>query len=262
MIFDGYLICSDFDGTFFCSGGRISEENCRAVRYFQDNGGRFTIATGRSPEFVAGFPQFQCNAPVIACNGTMICDAETGKRLWEATLPESAGAMMDEMSRCPWAQRIYLCDAYGQGNEWTPEMGPPSAHFAKIPRPWYKVLFHQAIEDTPRLQAYAQEHFGGEYAVDRSYPMGVELHILGSGKGECLAQMRRLLPEVRVIVGVGDYENDVTLIRMADVGYAVDNAVPEAKAVADRITVKNDEHAIARIIEALEKEIREGGTDK
>ena len=52
------------------------------------------------------------------------------------------------------------------------------------------------------------------------------------------------------------------LIRMADIGYAVDNAVPEAKAVADRITVKNDEHAIARIIEALEKEIREGGTDK
>ena len=74
--------------------------------------------------------------------------------------------------------------------------------------------------------------------------------------------MRRLLPGVRVIVGVGDYENDVTLIRMADIGYAVDNAAPEAKAAADRITVKNDEHAIARIIEALEKEIREGGTDK
>jgi hydroxymethylpyrimidine pyrophosphatase-like HAD family hydrolase len=44
------------------------------------------------------------------------------------------------------------------------------------------------------------------------------------------------------------------MIKAAGIGYAVANAVPEAKAVADRITVSNLDHAIARIIEDLDKE--------
>ena len=51
---------------------------------------------------------------------------------------------------------------------------------------------------------------------------------------------------------MGDYNNDVTMIREAALGIAVENAVPEAKAVADLVTVSNEEHAIARIIADLE----------
>ena len=32
--FDGWLICSDFDGTVYVDR-EISDENCRAIRYFQ-----------------------------------------------------------------------------------------------------------------------------------------------------------------------------------------------------------------------------------
>ena len=52
-------------------------------------------------------------------------------------------------------------------------------------------------------------------------------------------------------VAVGDYHNDVSMLQAAGMGYAVANAVEEAKAVADRITVSNNEHAIARIVEEL-----------
>lgn len=43
------------------------------------------------------------------------------------------------------------------------------------------------------------------------------------------------------------------MIKAAGIGFAVENAVEEAKAVADHITVKNDEHAIKAIIEGLDK---------
>ena len=62
--FDGYLLLSDFDGTLahtesiITEEGKksfktISKENCDAIRYFQSEGGLFTLATGRQPEHVA-----------------------------------------------------------------------------------------------------------------------------------------------------------------------------------------------------------------
>ena len=46
-IFSGYLICSDVDGTFSVNTVTV-KNNIEAVKYFTQNGGRFTIATGRT----------------------------------------------------------------------------------------------------------------------------------------------------------------------------------------------------------------------
>ena len=45
------------------------------------------------------------------------------------------------------------------------------------------------------------------------------------------------------------------MIKAAGVGVAVGNAIPEAKAAADIITVTNNEHAIAKIIDDIDKGI-------
>ena len=53
-------------------------------------------------------------------------------------------------------------------------------------------------------------------------------------------------------VAIGDYDNDVAMIRAAGLGVAVSNASPSAIAAADLVTVSNDEHAIARVIFDIE----------
>jgi len=45
--FEGLMLVSDLDGTLLNSKLEVSEENIKAVSYFVDNGGIFTIATGR-----------------------------------------------------------------------------------------------------------------------------------------------------------------------------------------------------------------------
>jgi hydroxymethylpyrimidine pyrophosphatase-like HAD family hydrolase len=45
------------------------------------------------------------------------------------------------------------------------------------------------------------------------------------------------------------------MVKAAKLGVAVKNAVAELKAVADHITVSNDEHAIAKLIYDIEKGI-------
>ena len=53
-------------------------------------------------------------------------------------------------------------------------------------------------------------------------------------------------------LAIGDYDNDVGMLKAAKVGVAVANASESAKAAADFITVSNEESAIARLIYDLE----------
>lgn len=64
--FTGYLICTDCDGTLTYEPGKVSEENAQAIRYFQQEGGVFTLATGRFPDHAELFQdKIQMNAPMV-----------------------------------------------------------------------------------------------------------------------------------------------------------------------------------------------------
>jgi len=76
-------------------------------------------------------------------------------------------------------------------------------------------------------------------------------------KGKLLEKLALLLHiDMARTVAVGDYFNDISMLRAAGRGYAVANAVEEAKAAADYVTVSNNEHAIAAIVEHLESSLQ------
>ena len=52
--FDGILIATDWDGTFF-SNNQLFDKNLEAIRYFQDNGGSFTLCSGRAHSFLKSY---------------------------------------------------------------------------------------------------------------------------------------------------------------------------------------------------------------
>ncbi|MBQ6874647.1 MAG: HAD hydrolase family protein, partial [Lachnospiraceae bacterium] len=54
-------------------------------------------------------------------------------------------------------------------------------------------------------------------------------------------------------VAFGDGTNDLTMIKMAGLGIAMENAVPEIKEVADRVTASCDEDGVAKEIDLLLK---------
>jgi len=99
-----------------------------------------------------------------------------------------------------------------------------------------------------------QEKYRGMVHVSRSWPVGVEVVAYGSGKGTCVRKLKEITGS-SLLVCVGDFENDIDMIKAADIGYAVGNATDDVKKIADRITVSNDKAAIARIIEEIEIEL-------
>lgn len=49
-------------------------------------------------------------------------------------------------------------------------------------------------------------------------------------------------------MGIGDQENDFTLVEQAGLGVAMGNAIEKVKEVADYITKTNDENGVAYAI--------------
>ena len=253
--YDGYLLCTDFDGTFALPGAKLSEENLAAIRRFQAEGGLFTIASGRQPQFLRELVgPFEANAPIIAMNGTMICDEHSFAVIKDYPVGEEILPVLDEIADLDLCDNLILWNAEGERKRWRPELGiKPGAYYAAHPRPWYKAVMVCPDEAaTLALRTWFNERWGNRFTGSRSWPTGFEIQGKEGGKGAALQWIRRYLGErVRITVGVGDFENDISLIRDADIGYAVANAIPEAKAAAHRVTVAHTEHAIAVIIEEL-----------
>lgn len=82
-IFDGYLIISDIDGTLL-DNGYLPERNCEKIRYFTENGGIFSLSTGRAVKAVSSVTDKIGNiSPSIFANGAMIYDLSEKKVLFE-----------------------------------------------------------------------------------------------------------------------------------------------------------------------------------
>ena len=84
--FDGLLLVSDIDGTL-TELTEIPQANIRAIHEFIEQGGVFTLCTGRPRCALRPIlRQLEVNAPVITINGGCIYDTHTGEILSEALL--------------------------------------------------------------------------------------------------------------------------------------------------------------------------------
>lgn len=253
--FDGILIMSDYDGTLSVRKGEISEENRRAVEYFESEGGIFCIASGRDREFVLELGrQIPLNGWCVTVNGTVICSPDGRKNAVELPFPK--GDIMRVCRRvidaCPKLQNI----RHYEGAVFA-ELYPTDRFedfYPNLTKPLYKLVVVVSAEDSDEYKEKIATLLGEDYIVARSWRNGIEIQPAGTGKGDAIARLRGLYGgKIHTVIAVGDYENDIDMIRKADIGYAVANATDSVKAAADRITVANTEHALAAIIAELDK---------
>lgn len=258
--FDGYLILSDFDGTL-CHAvtdengkatATVSRENCDAIRYFQSEGGLFTLATGRQLEWVNSWRDFFVPNTYVSCiNGAYLCSLDGTDVLFSRPMEDDfiplANRIFEACPRLEWV-------TFGQlGNPLRVDQGTPITASLFGETPVYKMVFYAHRADSDEYAARIASLVGDRYLSMRSWINGIEVQLRGTGKGDTVRRLKEQLGDrARVAIAVGDYENDLDMIRAADIGYAVANATPVLKAAADRITVSNRESAIARIIEEIE----------
>ena len=264
--FDGILICTDLDGTLLGSDRRVSEENLAAIRRFEAAGGLFTFVTGRPPYCATDiYNTVRPNAPFGCFNGGGIYDAEAGKYVYTRELARDAlelvrvamDAIPEMGVQLNTFEKIWFCRD-NTAMEWFREItGVPrlTAELGDVREPLAKIVFADFdvshIDELSRvLNAHSRAN---AFDFVRSEKTLYEILPKGINKGALLPQLADHLGVSRArVIALGDYNNDVEMLREAGLGIAVANAVPEAKAAADRVTVSNDEHAIAQVIKELE----------
>jgi len=266
--FKGILFCTDLDGTLLPSdGNKVSKGNMDAIRYFQNEGGLFTFVTGRMPFFAKEiYEMIQPNAPFGCINGGGIYDHRIQSYRWTKTLSREAVELVDHaVKNVPGIgvqlntfDKVYFCRENSAMERFRRITGMPNrtADYFAVTEPIAKIVFGDENEE--HINAVRDLLNAHPKALDfdfiRSEQTLYEILPKGVSKGTVLAKLAEILEiDPCRTIAVGDYNNDVSMIRTAGLGIAVSNACEEAKQAAKHITVSNDENAIARIIEDLDR---------
>jgi Cof subfamily protein (haloacid dehalogenase superfamily) len=260
--FTNKLLLSDMDGTLLNSKGVISKKNQEAVQYFIENGGLFGIATGRSQlNSVLFLDEIKVNAPCILYNGGGVYDFAVNRFILLQELSkvrlkvflEDCLVQFPEVAiqiYCP--DMCYIVSQESQADPYFISIHQP-CKFCTIDEiadlPWIKILFCGKTEDLNVLND-GMIAFGLEKELNWVFSSEIYLEYLpyGVNKGSALLHMKELLNSDYKVYAVGDYNNDVEMLQVADVGIATKNALSSLKELADVVTVSNDEDAIADII--------------
>ena len=252
--FDGYLICSDLDGTFQC-GAETARINSEAVEYYTQNGGKFTFATGRTVSYLRQYEFIKCvNAPACLYNGGIIYDYKNEKVLFEKRLnfpiKDFAGVAGEGLKN---AECIVIYHDY------MAEEGV-ACQIKDIPdtilgvKPIKIVCIFKSTEDADSFKKMAKGQKLFEHCyISKSWNVSVEFNINEATKGHGLKFIKNHLGGIHTAVGIGDYENDIPRIQQADIGVAVGNAVDDLKSIANIIVKPGADCAVKDLIEILER---------
>lgn len=263
--FDSILICTDLDDTLLTSDKQVSKENSDAIEYFKSEGGYFTFATGRVPEGSRLILDFiKPNAPVISFNGAAIYDFKKDCYLWQNPLPHNALAVAELIDSTLPHCGIEVCCAdtnyFSKVNRHTEhhkkiEQFPDNyVDYHSITDEWIKVIF---MEDEDKLSevrsVIANSEWADKFEFVKTSPWYYEMLAKGSTKGSAVPKLAQLLGiDPNRTIGMGDNENDLSLMTDTGIGIAVANAVESVRLAADFITVDNNSHALAKVVEDLD----------
>lgn len=265
--FEGMLFCTDLDGTLFTSDKKVSKENLEKIEYFKSEGGLFTFITGRDPSTAKAICDIvKPNAPYGCLNGGGIFDAQKNEYLWNMFLDDKVKELISAVDKnipemgilFNTKKAIYFSKNNSAMEYFRSVTGAPNivCDYEDMSEPILKIVFADEKEENIwALIDLLNSHPNAEYFdFIRSERRLYEILPKGVSKGALLCKMAELFGiEMSKTIAVGDYNNDVSMIKTAGIGFAVSNAVDEAKAVADYITVSNNEHAIAKIIDGLDR---------
>ena len=267
MKFDGITIVSDMDGTLLTTDKKISNENKNAIEYFKQNGGTFTIASGRVYDRITMYAdELNLKGPVISHNGGVVYDTSENKVLYKKTLDKKISQVIEDvLLKYP----DYGLEVFGVSevcflnNNETIQKHIEDEKFENIR--WIthkeidfdvvKILFAHTPEKISVLENEIPLLYGNKYSVYRSDKYYYEILPIGLTKCSALFYLREFLGKnAKKIYAVGDNMNDLELIEGADVGITLKNGASGLKKRADFILpYTNDESAISKLIDLIEK---------
>ena len=268
-MYTGVLLTVDFDRTLTAPDSTIPQSNLDAIEYFMANGGIFTVNTGRSTStFRQYLDVIPVNAPILLYNGSAAWEngrlthlVPIGLDVWQTMdtvhklFPDMNLEIQGQSSHYlidPQPEMVALCEQLGWPHDeavWGQDVGPflKFALWGKPEEPRVASVFSATEAQLQRFdeaESILRTLYGDKVEIFRPAPRIIDVHAKGVSK---LNAARRLQEETgaRILVCVGDAENDAAMLDGADYAYC-----PADGVVAYRYenVCKCDDGAIADVI--------------
>lgn len=256
------LVALDMDGTLLNSQHEISPHNEAVLAELHRRGIKIVFATGKTRHSaVPIIEKLQLQTPGVYVQGLLIANADGSiryQRTLERPLAEEVAQLATEFncSMVAYAGNRIITD---RRNEQTDVFIRYHEPVPEAYGSWAKAFDDTAVnkfimvstkERIDEIRPQLEAQINGRATIVQALDYMLEILPHGASKGD---GVRRLLDDLNIsaaqMLAIGDGENDVEMLQMAGIGVAMANGMPSAKAVADYITLSNDEDGVAVAIE-------------
>ena len=274
-IFSGWLLASDIDGTLM-NNGIIHERNKEKISRFIDEGGIFSLSTGRTPGAVGTvLRQLDKISPSVMGNGTMIYDFNKKELIYNLTLPEEdkwvIKAVYEELPDL--GIEIHSGDdvlALRQSeltvtHQVYEEMSVRDVNLEEaLSLPWTKALVAlKSKEDFKRVKTIADRGDTHSSLLNTTARIdGIDYYYVeqipfGASKASALKELCKMLGiQKGRFCAIGDYYNDLEMLSAADISACPIESPDDIKEKSDLICSKAEDGAVADFIDYIENIIR------
>ena len=271
------LVALDLDGTLFNSQSQVSEINKNAIRTAAAMGVVFVISTGRPYDGLPLELMEQLNIRyAITTNGAAVYKAPEKECLFETCIPAALSAnILEELLQLDIHINVFL-----HGNAYVPSKCRESLLKIKsLPESIkeYMLTTRASVSDMPE---FLRSQDSGTQKMTLNFPEGedntfpdrrkameildrypqvsylcggynnLEFTLAGISKGKGLSLLCQYLNiPIEQTIACGDSENDLDILKAAGLGVAMANAPKAIRSMADDVTLSNDEHGVAAMLE-------------
>ena len=249
------LLTADYDRTLTAPDSTVPERNIEAIRYFMEQGGTFTVNTGRSIPMTRAFRDaVPVNAPLLLYNGSAAYDVSTDTMLFCHEIPEDPWAIarccMEEFPDLTFEVQGLdahyrftenpMWDAMSDNSSCPRAFAEPGHVFdpflkfslyGEIRSEKISAMFEGTEAELKRMtevENRLRQLFGDRMEVFRAAARIIDVHAKGVSKMRSARELKEKLNK-KILVCIGDGENDVSMLKGADYAFCPADAV-----VADR----------------------------
>ncbi|MCP0886329.1 Cof-type HAD-IIB family hydrolase [Ligilactobacillus sp. WILCCON 0076] len=284
------IIASDMDGTLLNDEMVISDYNAKAIKQAQSQGVHFIISTGRAiNEIKPLLDKVNISCPMITINGAQMYD-ENGKLTKTVALTDqlankicstlkksglyfelvtTTGVYSDNKAKrianfaellsrvspdTPYKLAVTLASARME----LMNINYVDDYFTLINDPHMSILKIVAFsQEGPKVLNPLREEISKNPAlkVTASSDSNIEINSINAQKGIALQSFADSLNiPLDNVMAIGDNNNDVSMLKVAGISYAMSNGSIEVKRLANRLAKNNTEDGVGKAIEEILQE--------
>lgn len=262
------MIVLDLDGTLTNSEKKVTSRTREALIEAQRQGNLVALASGRTPYGIRPVAEElqleRYGGYMLPFNGGIMIDCRTGREVFSRMLPVESNRKIIGLAK---TYSVHLVTYEGQSAVISDPNCPHSLFEARnnhlavhamesieamqdyVNFPVPKFLLCGDGDYLEKVEPEVRDIMGEGFSVYRSDPFFLEVLPAGVDKASSIERLLRLTGLERgQVIACGDAYNDISMIRYAGLGVAMENALPAVKEAADYITLSNDEDGVAAVV--------------